>query len=108
METYCSCGIWHNFDEEEDAKKFEFGEIPEAILCDECPICEPDTFFLGRESILLENYKEDDEKDEFYYLLMESIGDSDVELDTENDIMGDINDLMDDYDEEDSEEEEEK
>jgi|GEM_PF-1421948 hypothetical protein len=75
METYCSCGVWHTFDELEDAKKFEFGEIPEAIMCDECPVCEPETFFLGKEEILLENYGEDDEKDEFYYRLKESLGD---------------------------------
>jgi hypothetical protein len=43
-------------------------------MCDECPICSPDTFYIGREDLLLENYSEDDEKDDFYYELKESLG----------------------------------
>jgi hypothetical protein len=98
METFCSCGVWHTFDDIDDAKKFEFGEIPEAIMCDECPICEPETFYIGKEEILLENYSEDDEKDEFYFLLKESLGDFDVPDDDFSDDK--------DYDDEDFDEDE--
>ncbi len=36
---YCSCGLWHDIDELLTFKKFGEGEIPDAIECSECPIC---------------------------------------------------------------------
>lgn len=39
--TYCSCGVWHEFDHAKDSVKFE-GEIPEYVECGECPECNGD------------------------------------------------------------------
>jgi len=52
--TYCSCGEWHDFDDD-TAKKLEWDEIPEYIECNECPDCNPD---------LLDNIE--DHEDEAY------------------------------------------
>jgi len=41
VKTYCSCGVWHEFDESKDSARFE-GAIPEYVECGECPECNGD------------------------------------------------------------------